>query len=294
MSATAPQRRYVVIQRNPKAGSRTRRSELLDLVRELKARGFRPRLFRNRQRLARWMSEPRHRECLCCLVAAGGDGTVGDLITRYPGVPLAVLPLGTENLLAKFFALPRSGEALAAIIAAGRQQMLDVGQIGARRFVICAGVGIDAAIIHEVHDARRGHITKGNYLLPILRSLLRRDWPSLTIRDDAGRTYAATHALIFNLPAYALGLRWARTAAGNDGRLDVRLFPRRTTCGVITSLWAACWGSVERRRDVICLSTTSVVITSDPPVPVHVDGDPAGMTPVEITVQPAALTLFVP
>lgn len=294
MNAPVTERQYVVIQRNPKAGSRTRRSELLDLIRDLKAHGYQPRLFRHRDRLATWMAVPEHRQRLCCLVAAGGDGTVGDLVTRYPGVPLAVLPLGTENLLAKYFRLSRSGRELARIIHAGKQRHIDVGQLGSRRFLICAGVGIDAAIIHDVHHSRRGHISKAHYLLPIWRSVWRRDWPDLTIRDDQGQEYHATHVLMFNLPIYARSMRWVNTAAGDDGRLEVRLFDRPSVGKMLSFVWSAWWGTIEARRDVVCLSTSTITINSDTPVPVHVDGDPAGMTPVEITVIPRALRLFVP
>lgn len=294
MNAPVTERQYVVIQRNPKAGSRTRRSELLELIRELKLRGYQPRLFRHRDRLATWMAVPEHRQRLRCLVAAGGDGTVGDLVTRYPQVPLAVLPLGTENLLAKYFRLSRSGRELARIVHAGRELELDVGQLGSRRFLICAGVGIDAAVIHDVHEARRGHISKAHYLLPILRSICRRNWPELTIRDDRNQEYRATHVLMFNLPVYARGMRWVHAAAGDDGRLEVRLFDRPSVGKLLSLVWSAWWGTIESRRDVVCLSTSTITITSITPVPVHVDGDPAGMTPVEITVIPRALRLIVP
>ncbi len=286
--------RTVIIQRNPKAGARTRRWELFDLVRELRVHGYRVRMFRHRDRLAAWMSDPVRRQRVRCLVAAGGDGTVSDLLTRYPGIPLAVLPLGTENLLAKSFRLPRSGKKLAAIIQAGHTQVLDVGCVNSRHFVICAGVGLDASIIHEVHEARRGHISKWNYLGPIWRCTTRQDWPQLAVRDAQGLVHTAQHVLIFNLPAYAVGLKWARNAVGDDGRLELRLVQRTSLWSVVGLLWSAWWGTVERRRDVTCLSVTSATITSDAPVPVHLDGDPAGMTPVEITVRPKALTLLVP
>lgn len=294
MSSARPTLRYVVIQRNPKAGARTRRWELLELVRELKSHGYQPRMFRNRDRLAAWMSDPAHRLRLHCLIAAGGDGTVCDLLTRYPGVPLTVLPLGTENLLAKFFRLPRSGRRLAAIIHAGHTRVLDVGCAGSKRFVICAGIGLDASIIHDVHSARRGHITKLHYLGPIWRCLCRRDWPTLTLHDPVGNTHRATHILLSNLPTYAVGLRWAKTAVGDDGLLDFRLFQRGTLWNRLLDLWAAWWGTVERRRAVVCLQLSGATITCDEPVPVHLDGDPAGTTPVEISLLPRALTLFVP
>src|SRR5580765_4106145 len=91
----------VAIQRNPRSGSGAGRHELVELVRELKRLAFRPRLFKSRERLVAWLAEPGIRDELTCVVAAGGDGTVADVVNRHPDVPICILPLGTENLLAR-------------------------------------------------------------------------------------------------------------------------------------------------------------------------------------------------
>jgi diacylglycerol kinase (ATP) len=283
----------VVIQRNPRAGARLRRSELLQLIRTLKAAGCGVRMFRNRDRLARWMSDPDRRAGLKCLVAAGGDGTVNDLATRYPVLPIAILPLGTENLLAKQLGLSRSGAALAALILAGRVRRFDLGTVGTRRFAVCASVGLDAEIVHAVHAARRGHITYANYLGPIWRALWRTERPTLQIRLDDGREFQGEHLLVLNHPGYALGLRWAAGALADDGRFDVRIFPRLTCRQLLATVWRAWWGTLPVTEQLPHISATRLTITSAAPVPVQVDGDPAGHTPVEISVLPQALPLIV-
>src|SRR5262245_13251952 len=105
--------RWVVIQRNPKSGTGTTRALLGDLSHALRRRGMRVRMFKSRDRLQSWLDDPERRVQVAALVAAGGDGTVADLANRFPGIPLAILPLGTENLLAKHFEIPASGEAVA-------------------------------------------------------------------------------------------------------------------------------------------------------------------------------------
>src|SRR5262245_59352110 len=98
---SAHEPKWVAIQRNPKSGSGLRRHRLLELVRELKSLGFRPRMFKNRLPMDAWLARPDIRENLACIVAAGGDGTVADVFNRHPGIRLAIMPLGTENLLAR-------------------------------------------------------------------------------------------------------------------------------------------------------------------------------------------------
>jgi diacylglycerol kinase (ATP) len=284
---------YVLIQRNPRAGARQRRHELLQLVRELKALGFIPRMFRERARLDAWMADADRRSRVRCLVAAGGDGTVNDLLTRFPGMPLAVLPLGTENLLATWLQIPRSGRAVAGIVATGKVRHFDVGRIDDRQFIMCAGVGLDAAIIQAVHSSRAGHITKWNYAWPILRILATHRPCELILRDDVGNEFRGRQVLIFNHPRYALGLQWTADAVGDDGWLDVCVFTESTLCWIIRYLWNGWWRTANP-PGMKCLRVRRATITCAEPVLVHVDGDPAGATPVNVEVLPGALTLLLP
>ena len=91
-----------------------------------------------------------------CLVAAGGDGTVAALVNECPGVPISVLPTGTENLFARHFGLSREPRRLAATIAGGRVSHLDLGVTGDRRFALMAGIGFDADVVTRHHTARVG------------------------------------------------------------------------------------------------------------------------------------------
>ena len=110
---------WVAIQRNPRSGSGSRRRELVDLCSTLRGHKITPRLFSVREELDLRVSEPTSREHVVAVVAAGGDGTVVDVVNRHPGLPLAVLPMGTENLLARFLDLPHSGRELGELIAEG-------------------------------------------------------------------------------------------------------------------------------------------------------------------------------
>src|SRR3990172_1338542 len=142
---------WVVIQRNPMSGTGQERGEILQLISGLKRHGFRPRLFSSRENLARFLERPGQREQTACIVAAGGDGTVSDVVNRFPGLPVAMLPLGTENLIARYLKLPRDGRALAELIAAGRKRRLDACTLGDRRFLIMAGFGFDADVVRRTH-----------------------------------------------------------------------------------------------------------------------------------------------
>jgi YegS/Rv2252/BmrU family lipid kinase len=290
-----PEQQWVAIQRNPRSGTGKGRDWLVDLARELKRLRFRPRLFKNRQRMDAWLARPAVRGNLACIVAAGGDGTVADVFNRHPGVRLGILPLGTENLLARFLGIPSSGTLVARIIAAGQVRVLDLCQLAERRFVLMASAGFDADVIQRLHFARSGNISRLSYVQPILESVRKYEYPEIRLYVDGSPTPAtARMAVIVNVPIYALGLSVARRARGNDGILDLRLFRQGSAFQMVRYLCNLALGIHETLPDVESLSGRRVRIESDVPVPVQIDGDAAGFTPAEISVLPGALEVLVP
>jgi len=218
-----------------------------------------------------------------------------DLINRHPGIPVGILPLGTENLLARQYRIPRDGAGAAAVVAHGCLQTLDLGRIGPRRFAIMVSFGFDAEVIHRAHARRSGHITRLHYVQPIWNTLLTYEYPEIRVfADGAGEPVAGKLVIVANLPAYALRLGLAPTARGDDGLLDVRVFQRGSTYDMLRYLSLVASGRHDRRDDVVCLRARRIHVDSDVTVPAQADGDPAGGTPCEISIEPAAAQVFVP
>ena len=296
----------MAIQRNPSSGDGVKRAEILALCTRLRSHGIRPRLFSRRERLAERLNRPEGRNDLVCLVAAGGDGTVSDLINRFPDVPLTILPLGTENLLARHLGIPCNGRFVADLIAQGTTRRIDVGLLNGRRFTLMVSAGFDADVVHRVHANRRGNIRKSNYIQPFLDTLRTYRYPKLRVTVDGegparGRTVQSLGRPLFgrlvfvaNLPEYALGLPIAGSAADGDGLLDLRIFKRASAFQMFRYLYNVALRRHETLADVTVARVRSVRIESRLPVPLQCDGDPAGFTPAEISVLPGALTLFVP
>jgi YegS/Rv2252/BmrU family lipid kinase len=287
--------RWVAIQRNPKSGSGAGRHQLGELARELKHLGFRPKLFKSRERLAAWMTDAGAGRHVECIVAAGGDGTVGDILNRYSGVRIALLPLGTENLLARYLGIRQSGKEVAQMIAAGQVRVLDLCRLGDRRFVLMASVGFDADVIQRLHNSRRGNISRLSYVQPILESVRKYEYPEIRVWvDDEKSPKIARLAVITNVPIYALGMSVARCAQGDDAVLDLRLFQRGSAFQMVRYLCNLALGTHEELPDVVSVRGRHIRIESDVPVPIQVDGDSAGWTPAEICILPKALEVVVP
>ncbi len=285
---------WVAIQRNPTSGSGQRNQLIVELITELRRLGIRPRLFSNRERLKKYLTDPQRLQNLLCLVAAGGDGSVGDLVNRYPDLPVAILPLGTENLLARYLKIAPSGMQVARMIAANRRRRFDTGMIRDRRFLIMASLGFDAAVIHLMQQQRQGHITRWSYFNVIWSAICLYRHPTMKIFLDGSATpLTGRLAVITNIPMYALKLPIAPQALGDDGLLDLHLFRQGSLLQILRYLYHIVRGSHESLPDVLHATGKSMYIECEQPIPIQVDGDACGVTPVTISVDPQSCLLVV-
>lgn len=293
LADTAPREPWVAIQRNPTSGSGKRAALLLDLIRNLRRLGLRPRLYSDRTELDAAVRDPARRDRLHAIVAAGGDGTLLDLLNRHPDIPIAPFPLGTENLVSRHLRFPLCGRTMAETIAAGKTRLFDAARINGRRFLIMASVGFDAAVLHRTHQQRRGHISRWSYAAPIVSELADFDPPRLRVSVDGQPAAEGEIVVVGNLPSYAMDLPLVPSADGHDGLLDVRVIEARSVPALVQEFLAVLFNPAGTNPRHAHLRGRRITIESDRPVPIQADGDPIGTTPAEITVEPSSIRLIV-
>ncbi len=98
-----------------------------------------------------------HGGAVDCIVAAGGDGTMNGVADGViqTGLPLGVLPMGTANDLARTLGIPTDLDAAAAVIAAGRMQRIDVGEVNEHAFFNVASIGLSAELAASLTPERK-------------------------------------------------------------------------------------------------------------------------------------------
>lgn len=286
---------WVAIQRNPISGTGNRASLLMELIAHLKQKGLRPRLFSNRDRMQTLLASRSLEEQPVCVVAAGGDGTVQDVVNRYPEHKIAILPLGTENLLARYFGIKKSGRFVADMIATGCTREIDLCEMNQRKFVLMASIGFDAAVVETLTLNRTGNISHLSYLKPIWKTLCAYPFEPLQITtDDRAEEITAYHAIVVNIPAYGLNLNFAPEANDHDGMLDLILLRKKGIWSMLKYVFRIIRGTHLDTRSVQKLQAKQIRIQSAQPVPMQTDGDASGSTPAEIKVIPAAARFIVP
>ncbi|MBP5620635.1 MAG: hypothetical protein J6X44_01340, partial [Thermoguttaceae bacterium] len=182
--------RYVLISVNPKAGRKSPRIRAERLKTALEEKGFEVELHTDLNEVSRRANELFTGQRLQALVGVGGDGTAAELTNRtLPGLPITLLPSGTDNLIAKYLKLPFDPEKSAEMIATGSPISFDAGKANGRLFLVMVSAGIDADVVRLVHAAREesyqkqtkkgAHISYFSYVKPILTSIRNYKYPRI-------------------------------------------------------------------------------------------------------------------
>jgi YegS/Rv2252/BmrU family lipid kinase len=231
----------------------------------------------------------------CVLVfVCGGDGTVMAAATALSGtdVALAIVPLGTGNLLARNLNLPLDDEAAALRIGVhGATRQVDVGAIEARRFVVMAGLGFDAAIMRDAPEKLKKTVGWPAYIVSAAKHLRgRRISVTITIDDGEPIERRVRTVLVGNVGRLQGGLLLLPQARPDDGVFDVAVLAPRNALD-----WLRLTGRVLRRADVPDrrmerFRGKHVVIEADDPQPRQLDGDLIeDGTTMDIRIEPGAL-----
>ena len=231
------------------------------------------------------------------IVAWGGDGTVNEVGSALIGspVPLAIVPSGSGNGLARDLGIPKQPDRALARALRAAPRSIDAGEIGGRLFFNLAGVGFDAHVASCFdRDLAEGRGFAG-YLRISARELLRYRPARYRIGGGAAaRTPTALLITVANGSQFGNGMQIAPGARLDDGRLDLVVFEeasRLRTVGALPRLFS---GRAAGARGLSIERIEQATIECDRPMLFHVDGEPAdGGTRLDVRVLPSALRVCV-
>lgn len=228
-------------------------------------------------------------------VVVGGDGTLHSQLDRLigAGVPVYAVPMGTENLFAREFGMSPEPQRVVEAVNGLDIVRLDIGRCNGEAFAIMAGVGFDADVVHRLASVRGATITHRSYIGPIVKQVVGSRAPMLTVEVDGDLLVGARRGtlVVANLRQYGMRLDPAPRAVGTDGLLDVVFMPHTRAPLLV---W---WGLLARVRMlrscamIKSMRGKSVVVTSDEPFSVQLDGEAsmAHRTRLEIGVEAGAI-----
>ncbi len=226
------------------------------------------------------------------LVAAGGDGTINEVINGMAGsgTEMAIIPAGTANVLALELDIPLRLREACELACSGQSTAVDLGVAGSRYFALMAGIGFDALVIKNIIPVLKRSIRRAAYPVTGLVTLLQQDLQPLQV-EAAGRRREGYFVVVANSRYYGGKFGPTPEASMTDGLLDVCVLKGKSIQEML-NFWVA---ALRRNHvdpslaDYFCAERVEVYCPSGEPVPVQTDGELIGELPMSITVAPGAL-----
>ncbi|PYJ38149.1 MAG: diacylglycerol kinase [Verrucomicrobia bacterium] len=230
------------------------------------------------------------------IVAAGGDGTVNEVVNGLvgSGATLGLLPMGTVNVFAMELGLPMHDLELCwDIIQDENTRLVDLPSANGKYFVQLAGVGLDAQVVKETSLAFKRSFGPLSYLISAAQIAARRP-PRLFIESENASIDEGSFVLVGNGRFYGGPFPFFKHAAIDDGLFDVVVFKRLGYLEIIKYLQDVVFSSDIRVPEIEYFQTRHLRVTSEQNVPVELDGELAGSCPVDFQIREGAVRVLAP
>ncbi|WP_062385463.1 diacylglycerol kinase family protein [Demequina iriomotensis] len=234
------------------------------------------------------------------VLVAGGDGTVRTVCAELAGsgVPAAIIPAGTGNLLGRNLGIPLDEAEALEVALHGSTRPVDVVRwtVGGTdaSFVVMAGVGLDAQIMRDTDPRLKRLVKGGAYVVAGARQLGAEPFHA-RVKVDGELVYEgeAAMTLVGNVGRLQGGIALLPAADAADGLLHVLVATGRGVTGMVRLLGAL--GRESRESPLRRFQGTRVEVELDREVPYEIDGDLEGSVDrFSAAVLPAELLVRAP
>jgi diacylglycerol kinase (ATP) len=230
------------------------------------------------------------------IVAAGGDGTVNEVVNGVAGaeVDFGILPVGTMNVFATELGIPQNDLSGAwKVIEAGFTRQVDLPRAGEEYFVQLAGAGLDAEVVQRTTPDSKKALGPMSYLLTLAQVAARKP-PLVSIDPVDGPPREGSFVLVGNGRLYGGPFVLFKDAKLDDGLLDVLVFKNQSHWDLIRYFQAIAFGNHPGLPDVEYFQTRGLRLMSREYVPVELDGELSGALPCELGFSRRKLNVLVP
>jgi diacylglycerol kinase (ATP) len=256
------------------------------------------------------------------IAVAGGDGTVREVASALVGkaVPLLIIPLGTFNNFARSLGLPVDPIGACQLVHTGALRQVDVGVANGRHFFFeAAGVGIDAQLFPLGEAVKQGRFAallgaarlafahqqaavELNFDRPVDRAYQRSFRGQTPVRHRRRRfqknrrriRLRSSFLAVANGPYYGSNFTVCPEARLDDGLLSVGVFRDFSKRELLAHFWSISRGRRQYHPKLEMFECAWIEVTAPEKLPVHVDGQPVGTTPVRFGLRRNGLTVVAP
>ena len=230
-------------------------------------------------------------------VIAGGDGTLNAAAEGLMavGLPMAIIPTGTANDLARTLGIPEDVEKAIALIKNSRLRSIDIGKVNDKPFFNVASMGLSVELAKRLSRDVKSRFGKLGYAFVAARVLSHARPFRAHIKHSGRVTNVATLQIaVGNGRFYGGGNVIEKAAAIDDGRLNLYSLEFMRAWKLVLMLRSFRRGEHGTWREVRAVEADEFEIRTRHPRPVNADGEIVTQTPARFQVLPAAIKVYVP
>jgi diacylglycerol kinase family enzyme len=201
-------------------------------------------------------------------------------------VPLAIVPTGTANFVARALEIPTEREEAIEIALNGEATTIDVGKCGDRYFALGVGLGLAERFVTKTEDAEKKRLGPLAYILGLIREL-RTPLIRFQIEEEGKprEELIGVALVVANAAGFGDGKKISDEVRSDDGRLDRVILHRIDWPTALRLAWRSLFGEVTDDPSVTHQAFTQCRISCVPKMPVQIDGDAVDQTtPLEFAV----------
>jgi diacylglycerol kinase (ATP) len=231
------------------------------------------------------------------VIAAGGDGTINEIIQGLAGseTALGVLPTGTVNVWAREMGIPLDDAGARKVLVNGRTRRIDLGCVNGRYFMLMVGIGLDGEVTQAVEQKPLKRLGILGYTLALLwLGPGYRGFPVVAQIDGYVVKTRALQIFAGNTQLYAGAVKFTWQAKCDDELLDLCIVRKRNLWGRLIVARDFLLRREQRRLWVRYDTFRTLKIETPEPIPFQIDGEAGGYTPAEFRVASGVLKVIVP
>ncbi len=232
-------------------------------------------------------------------VVMSGDGLIGQVggALAGSGASMGILPVGRGNDLARVLGIAPEPAGAVAVLAAGQEREIDVGEVNGRHFLCIASFGFDSDANRIANEAR---LVRGNlvYAYAALRAMAawRPATFTVSVNSRESKTFKGYSVAVANSRAFGGGMFVAPHAKLDDGLFDIVVIGEMGKLRYLANLPKVFKGTHVEEDEVTELPAAGaeIRVSADRDFAVYADGEHLADLPATLRVLPRALRMIAP
>ena len=278
---------------NPKAGSGG--EAMLDRIVQKLSSTNKVELFETRAKGDATRIAKAETEHFDIIVAAGGDGTVNEVVNGIgTNTLLGIIPVGTANVISREAGITNNVDHICKTINEGIAKKIYIPTVNNQKFILMVGIGYDAQVVHNINPKLKKIFGKFIFAFEALKQFFRLKEFNISVKAD-GQMHVGNWVLVSNAKHYAGSFAITSHSTIFNNNLVCYVFYDLTKLKFLRCLWSILVNKdLSKSKHIYTIHSDELLIESDAQSPVQCDGEKFSHLPIKIVATQKSISLLTP